>query len=103
TECHRAQKVRSADLKLLPNGQCGGHDCAARMRSARSVIVIAFVGMGQLPVGESRVHGAAEGLGGANRGALLPPAISPGELDRIASWRQLRSRDHGGDRVQNMV
>src|ERR1700694_2229680 len=73
------------------------------MRPAGGVIILALIGVSQLPVGEGRVHGSAECLRGDNRGDLLAPTIGAGEFDSVAAWGQLRSGDHGCDRVQNMM
>src|SRR6266480_1061066 len=72
------------------------------MRSSRGEIVVGFVGMSKLAVGKCRLDGSTQDLGGNYRGNFLA-TVGASELDRHAAWRQVGPRNHGSDRVQDVM
>jgi hypothetical protein len=67
-----------------------------------SVRVVGLVGMGQHAIRERRFNGAAQKVG-ADDGGNLFAAISTGKLDRRASRRKIRPRNHGGQGVEDVL
>ncbi len=82
--------MRAADSKLLTCGKRRGNDGAARMRAAGGEIVVGFVGMRQLAIGERGFDWSAENLGGNDGGNFLA-AVGPCELDCQATRGEFRA------------
>src|SRR5438876_10904675 len=72
------------------------------MRSSRGEIVVGFVGMSKLAVGKCRLDGSTQDLGGNYRGNFLA-TVGTSKLDRHVARRQLGSRNHSSDGVENVM
>src|ERR1700739_4535199 len=70
-ERNRPHEMHPANAKLRPKRRRGRHDRTTWMRSARGVIVVAFIGMSQLSVRERRVDRSAKDLRGDHSRNLL--------------------------------
>src|SRR5258708_21543086 len=72
------------------------------MRSSGREVVVGFSGMSKLSVGECCLDRSAKDLRCNYCGNFLT-TVGAGEVDGHASRRQLRSRNHGSDGVENMM
>ena len=85
-ECHGTQEMCPADAELLPYSQGCGYYRAAGVCSASGEIIVTFVGMSKLPVGERCLNGSAEQSRCDHRGDLLS-TVGLSKLDCCASGR----------------
>ena len=95
-------KCCSADADFFRDGQRGGHDGAARMRSSSGVVIIGFIGVSEFSVDDGRLDGSEENIRGHHR-ANIRAAIGAGEFQRHASRRKLGAGNHGGKSIEDMV
>ena len=95
--------MRSVDAELFACRQRGGNHRAARMRMRGRVRIVGFIGMRQHPVHHGGFDAAAERRCCRDRRHLFAPLCAAREFHRDASRRQIRARDHGGERVEDMV
>jgi len=93
-------EVGAADAELLARGQGRRHDARAGMPTSRPGVV-GFVGVGKRSVDQRGLEWPAHN-GVGNDGGDLLAAVGAGEQGRGAARWQLRSRHHGGDRVEDV-
>ncbi len=88
--------------ELFAGSQGGGHESAPGMGSSGGEVIIGFVGVSKLTVRECRLDRSTEDIGGDHGGDLFAPVRSS-ELNRQTSGREIRSRHHGGNGVENVM
>ncbi len=98
---HGTDEAGAVDRELLPGCKSGRHYRGTWVRSHRSV-VIGLIGMGQHTVRQGSLHRAANDIrpyDGRDFFARMRARKTDGHL----SWPQLRTRDHGGERIQDVM
>src|SRR5882762_8186248 len=92
----------SADAELLACCEGGRNESAAGVRASGGEVIVGFIGMGKLAIGEGGLDGAAENSRCDYCGSLRAP-VSAGEVEGNAAGRQLGTGDHGGEGIENMM
>ena len=87
-KCHGSHEMRATDAELLAHSQSCRNHGAAWMGASGCVIVVAFVGMRQLPICKCRLDRSTDNLG-SNHSRNPLASVVPSELDCLASGQQV--------------
>ena len=101
-ERDRAEKRYPIAPLSLGHGEGRGHDAAAWMSQRRRMRVVGFIGVSEHAVGQRGIHGGGNDIA-PNHAGFFDAAERFDVADRSHSGREARARNHGGERVEDVV